>query len=316
MDNLLQLSSISDYKLFPHILLFIICIGILAFGRFSALDKVIKVIGSVLLVSTLIAFILTLINGPAARLPDFQKPEIWDEAGIAFLIALMGWMPTAVDLSAWNSLWTVARIEQTGYKPSLKETLREFNLAYWISAGLSICFLTLGAFLIFGTGNTMPNGGAAFAYEVIGMYTSAIGNWSYFIIAAAAFSIMFGTSIGVFDGYSRALERVLEIIKMDRGEKEEDLPKRKFYLISLFIVGLGSFAIIFIFLDNPKGFKTLIDVATTISFLIAPFVAAINFYLVTNKDFPEDARPGAMMRILSWLGLLFLGGFGLLFLAS
>ena len=35
----------------------------------------------------------------------------------------MGWMPTAIDLSSWNSLWTIARIKQTGFRPKLKETL-------------------------------------------------------------------------------------------------------------------------------------------------------------------------------------------------
>jgi hypothetical protein len=28
----------------------------------------------------------------------------------------MGWMPTAVDISAWNSIWTVERIRESQYK--------------------------------------------------------------------------------------------------------------------------------------------------------------------------------------------------------
>ena len=67
----------------------------------------------------------------------------------------MGWMPTAIDLSSWNSLWTLEKIKNTNYHPTLKETLFEFNLGYLISAFLSICFMTMGAFLIYGTKTTI-----------------------------------------------------------------------------------------------------------------------------------------------------------------
>jgi Mn2+/Fe2+ NRAMP family transporter len=314
MDNLFGLSSWFSWKLFPHALLFLVCTIILGVGRYNALDSLIKVIGTILLISTLIAFTLALINGPSPSFQSANSTPIWDQAGIAFLIALMGWMPTAVDLSAWNSLWTVARIKQTGYRPSLKETLFEFNLGYWISAGLSVCFLTLGAFLLFGSGKTMPPGGAAFASEVISLYTSTMGEWSYFIIATAAFSIMFGTSIGVFDGYARAMERTSELVLEDLGKEQSTIDTRLAYRITLIVVAVGSFALIAAFLNNPDGFKLLVDVATTLSFLIAPFVAAINFRLVTQKNFPLEARPGLIMRIISWLGLVFLFGFSLLFL--
>ena len=68
----------------------------------------------------------------------------------------MGWMPTAVDLSSWNSLWTLERIKQTKFKPSLDQTIFEFNMGYIFSACLSLCFLTLGAYLMFGTNTVFP----------------------------------------------------------------------------------------------------------------------------------------------------------------
>ena len=51
----------------------------------------------------------------------------------------MGWMPASVDMSVWNSIWTIERIEQTQYKPKLKETLLDFNIGYIITIILSIC---------------------------------------------------------------------------------------------------------------------------------------------------------------------------------
>lgn len=311
MDNLFGISSFSSIKILPVILLFVVTLGILSLGKFSILDSMIKVVGIILFFSTITAFFIALYKGPTAQISTIVPPDIWDAANITFLIALMGWMPTAVDLSTWNSLWTLEKIKSSGYKPTLKETLREFNFGYWVSAFLSICFVTLGAFLMYGTGNEMPNGSALFANKVISLYTETIGNWSYWIIAASGFSIMFGTSIGLFDGYARSLERIGELLFLKESDVHQN---KKPYLIALAITGIGGFLIIWQFSGNPKGFKLLIDIATTLSFLVAPIIAFINYRLVTKYNFPEKARPGLLMRVLSIVGIVFLSGFSLFFI--
>jgi len=311
MDHLFSLSAIwPDFKLFPTLLLFVICCTILLVGKFSALNGLIKIIGLVLVISTVIAFVLTLAHGPVDRLPDFVTPAVFDKAGILFIIALMGWMPTALDLSSWNSLWTVEKIKTSGYHPSLSETLTEFNLGYWVAGILSVCFVTMGAFLIYGTGIKMPAGSAAFASKVVSLYTSTIGDWSYLIISASAFSIMFGTSIAIFDGYARSLERNLELLFLSEEEAEAALHDNKFYNVSLLVLAIGSFILIALFLEH---FKALVDIAMTISFLIAPLIAIANMRLVTNKYVNEAAVPPTWMKLLSYAGLLFLSGFALFF---
>ncbi|TNE96905.1 MAG: divalent metal cation transporter [Bacteroidetes bacterium] len=284
----------------PHVVtatLFAICMLILVIGKYQILDKLIKVIGGTLLITTLFAFILALIKGPNPAANEFVAPEIFSDNSILFLIALMGWMPTAVDLSAWNSLWTIERIKESGYKPTLKQTLLDFNLGYWISAVLAIFFVVMGSYMLYGSGKPLSNNSAAFANEVVQIYTGFIGGWSYFIIAIAAFSIMFGTCIAVFDGYGRSMTRSLELMF------NRDL--RSGYVISIMITVIGSFLIIYFF---GKNMKSLVDVATSISFLIAPIVAVVNFRLVM-KDFPDESKPGLFLRILSWTGILFLFGF-------
>lgn len=314
LDNLFGISAIwPDFKLLASTILFVVCVGILLLGRYAALDGLIKIIGTVLLLSTVIAFFLTLYNGPVEKMADFHPPKIWNEVGIAFIVALMGWMPTAVDLSTWNSLWTLERIKQTHYKPSLNETLLDFNLGYWVSAVLSICFVTLGAYIIYGTGQEMPGSSALFANKVVELYTTTIGHWSYFIIATAAFSIMFGTSIGVFDGYARALERTSELLFFSEEKAKELLKDRKVYILSLLIIAVGSYVIIAKFSGK---LKELVDLATVISFLIAPLIAIVNFRLVSGKWTPVEAHPGRFMKILSYSGIVFLIIFSLLYLLS
>jgi len=117
---------------------------------------------------------------------------------------------------------------------------------------------------------------------------------------------MFSTSITVFDGYARAIERTSELLFLSESRADEALNNSKAYNISLLVLAFGSFVIIALFL---KHFKVLIDLATTISFLIAPFVAIVNLILVQERYVGREAVPPLWMRILSYAGILFLIGF-------
>jgi Mn2+/Fe2+ NRAMP family transporter len=268
-----SLFGIGHWGIWATAALFAVCAALLLLGSYAALDTLIKVIGSVLLVSTVVAFALAMQRGPEMQMPGFVPPDPWDAAGIAFLIALMGWMPTAVDLSAWNSLWTLERIAQTRYRPTMRETLADFNIGYVISAVLAVLFVTLGAYMLHGTGTELPDGSAAFASSVVGIYTNYIGEWSHWVIGVAAFCIMFGTCIAVFDGYARSLQRVFELLFMGKGVRSGNV-----YRISLLVTAVGAFAVIALFAER---IKSLVDLSTTVSFLVAPVIAVVNLRLVT-----------------------------------
>lgn len=306
MQNLFGISS--TYTAMA--IIFLVCGAILISGKYKVLDGLMKVIGITLLVTTLLAFFMTLAHGRTGQTGLFEASWFPEGDNVIFLIALMGWMPTAVDLSAWNSLWTVERIKQTGYKPTLKETLIDFRIGYWASAVLSICFVTLGAFLMFGTNQQFSPGMAGFANDVITLYTSTIGDWSYLIIASAAFSIMFGTCIAIFDGYGRALTRVSTLL-FEKSE-HKDKHERK-YQIGVAITIIGSFIVIALFENNADGFKSLVNFAQSLSFIIAPFIAWANFKLVSKNNI-GDKSPGLLMRILSISGIIFLTGFSIYYL--
>jgi len=122
-----------------------------------------------------VAFVLTINNGPVEIAPTFQAKELWNTSGIFFIIALMGWMPTAVDLSSWNSLWTLERIKQTKYIPKLKETLFEFRFGYILASILGIIFVVMSSYLFYGSNEILPNNNSLFAHKVVTMYTESIG---------------------------------------------------------------------------------------------------------------------------------------------
>ena len=220
----------------------------------------------------------------------------------------MGWMPTAIDLSSWNSLWTLERIKQTNFKPTLKETLFEFRIGYVITAVLAVFFVTLGSFIFFGTAEDLPNDNSMFAHKVVTLYTSTIGEWSYIIIAASAFSVMFGTIIAVLDGYSRSLHRTVTLLWNPSGTSFQ-----RYYVFFILVLAVGSLIVVFQFQDD---LKMLVDFATTLSFLIAPVIAIFNFKLVTGKYLSKDSQPPLWLKILSYAGIIFLIGFAAFFIIT
>lgn len=280
-------------------IILIICTLILVIGKYGALDSLLKIVGSVLVISVIIAFFSAVIHGPTPPAINFIPKSISSTAGLMFMVALMGWMPSGVDMSVWNSLWTEARIKQTGYHPTMKQTLLDFNLGYIVSAVLAVCFLTLGALIIYGTNTELSNSSPTFAHQLITMFTSAIGGWSYYIIAVAAFTTMLSTSITVIDGYCRSVARSIKLLS-NKGNIDDS---RTIYIINSIVLSLGTFLVVSQFLNN---LKMLVDFATVVSFLIAPIAGYLNYKAIYSKEVSEDNHPPKWLKTLAISGLIFL----------
>ena len=289
------------------------CAVVLAAGKFGLLDGALKALALVLTLTTLWATGVAVFDWAAGALPapapgpDAAPAFSW--ASLPFLIALMGWMPTAVDLSAWNSLWTVEKMRQTGYRPTLRETLADFHLGYWLSAGLALCFLTLGALLMHGRGVPLADGAVGSAAQLVGLYAEAVGGWVRPVIGVAAATVMLSTVITVLDGYSRSLVETLQLLRTGADAPPADGPRG--YVLGVALLAAGS-ALILLFL--AASLTALVDFATTLSFVIAPVFAALNLRVVCAAEVAPEHRPGPWLRALAWAGLAFLTGFSLLFL--
>lgn len=280
-------------------------------GKFSLLDDAMKIIGGVLVISVVGATIAVLVNGRTEATESFIPLSAYNITGFGFIIGLMGWMPMGVDMSAWTSLWTQERIKQTGYHPTMKETLLDFNIGYFITVFLAICFLTLGAYVMYGSGETLSDSGITFSNQLVTMFTSSIGSWSYIIIAAAAFSTMFGTSLTLVDGYARSMDRVVSLLKT---------PNDKGYRNWVSFTMLGGIVVVILctLIKTEAGkpllnFKGLIDLATGISFVVAPIAGWLNYKIIFNKNFPAEHKPPIYLKILAISGLIFLTGFTLVY---
>jgi Mn2+/Fe2+ NRAMP family transporter len=287
------------------VLILILTMLILLKGKFSSLDKIIKIIILGLTLSTLIAVVVSF-NFDHASTFVFDWHNTVD---LAFLIALVGWMPAPIDVSVWHSTWSIAKQESNKEKISLKESLFDFNLGYIGTALLAVGFVALGAFVMFGSGKELSANGVDFAGQLIEMYTSSLGSWAYWIIAIAALTTMFSTTITVLDAYPRVMQPTSEILFPALKPKTQ---KSTFpYTIWMMITIVGTLALLIYF---GQTMRFMVDLATTISFVSAPVLAILNYKAVTHSHFPEHAKPKKLMIIYAWTGMLFLSFFSLFYL--
>ncbi|WP_406811974.1 NRAMP family divalent metal transporter [Histophilus somni] len=275
---------------------------ILLFGQYRLLDSLSKLIMIALTLTTLTAVIIALmrngINGVASQ--DYIAPNPWSLSALAFIVALMGWMPAPIEISAINSMWVVAKRRIS--KISYEDGIWDFNVGYIGTAILAIVFLALGALVQFGSGETVQMVGGKYIAQLINMYASTIGEWAKALIAFIAFMCMFGTTITVIDGYSRSN---VECLRLILNKKQSSL--RTLNLAILF-AALSGLAIIFYF-NNAVG--PMLEFAMIASFVSTPIFAWLNLSLVLKGE--HRIRGGLFW--LSVIGLVYLTAFTLLFIA-
>ena len=154
-----------------------------------------------LTLTTLVAVGLAIFGSTSEPVTTGKVFDFGNEAHIFFLIALMGWMPAPIDISIWHSVWTLAKKKETGYAPTLKESLLDFKIGYWGTTGLALCFVAMGALILYGSGEELSPSGSKFAGQLISIYTSVLGKGAYFVIAIAAFTTMFSTTLTCLDAF-------------------------------------------------------------------------------------------------------------------
>ena len=274
----------------------IVCVLILIIGRYKFLDNLMKFVIILLTLSTVVAVFFAGFNSNTSIEINQVFPRT--EVGIIFLAAFMGWMPAPMDVSIWQSIWTLEKTKkEDNFK--IKDALFDFNTGYLTTIILGLSFLSLGAFVMYGSGEVFSNSGGEFAKQLINLYTSSIGDSVFLIIAIAAFTTMFSTTITCLDASPRAMKITSELLNLN-GFKS--------YNLWIFLLSAGTLSI-FIFFISEMG--SLVKIATILSFITAPFYAYINYKLINSSYTPKKFRPSKFINILSVIGLFFLACFSL-----
>ncbi len=293
------------------VIIMCICLALFISGHYSFVDRAVKVLMVVLVVSTVFAFTMALVNyTPEVKVENFISKEPWNLASLAFIIALMGWMPGPIEISTWQSLWMEAKTRGEGKAPTMKQALTDFNFGYILCVVLAILFLSLGALVMHGSGEEFTNGAVGFAGQVINLYTSSIGEWARPIIAIAAFTTMFSTTITLLDAYPRSLGYATNILLS--GEQKNRSYQKYRWLWSV-ILYAAALVIIYAF---TSGIKTLVDIVTIVAFIAAPIFAFLNMKLIFSKFTPDEAKPTGWLKYLTFFGLTILTLFAIGFIIS
>jgi len=195
-------------------------------------------------------------------------------------------MPAPLDVSIWHSIWTVEKDKTTLEKIEPKQAIFDFNVGYIGTLFLGVCFVLLGALVMYHSGETFSNKGAVFASQLIQLYTKNLGDFSYI----ASPRVMTRTTNLLFD------------------------KKTIFnYWFWIFFLGIGTFVILKYFMNNMG---VMVKIATILSFLTAPFYAILNYVLITGEYTPKEHQPNIYLKILSIIGIVFLIGFSIWFLIN
>lgn len=288
-----------------------VCAALLAIGRFPFLDRLIKLVMALLAVSTLVAASITLPHADFSSLSLWPRSAFSGAVPLAFVLALMGWMPSAIDISVWSSLWTLAKDRASGERASPDAVLLDFRVGYVATGVLAFAFLALGSALMYGSGQEFSARGTEFSAQVIDLYTGTLGGWTRPIVFTAVLTTMFSTTLTVLDGFPRAIDRGLRVAFVEPEGTSAYAGTGRAYWGAITILSGLTVLVLAVF---PGSLTTMIDFATIVSFLTAPALGYLNLRAVTSDHVPRAQQPGRALVALSWVGLVVLSGFAVLYL--
>lgn len=278
-------------------LILALSVGLLLYGDYAVLDRVIRVAVLVLGLGTVAATVAALPHLHASHwegVLSLPERERWP-----FLAALMGWMPAPIEIAVWHSLWTLAAPKRDAASVRL-----DTRVGYLSTTLLALAFLVLGTVVMHGRGLHFEQGAAAFAAQVISLYVALLGEWARPVLGLAAFAVMLSTTLTVADGYPRSVARGLARL---RGKVSTEA---RSYRLLLLGVAVGAWLIVSVF---SARLKALVDLATTLAFVSGPLFAYLNHRVALSSGVVA-ASPA--FRWLSRCGIVFLSLGALLHLLS
>lgn len=293
--------------------------GLLASGGFDGLAGLSKWMLLALAAITVLAFAATP-PGPGFG-EGLVVPRVPD-ASVVLLAAILGWMPTGIDVAVWHSMWALERRDEWADRGGRRRERRggrvedgeasvdafavgrlDLQLGYGLSVVLAVMFVALGAEVLRPAG-LVPEG-AEVAIAIGRLYTDSLGSWVLPLFLAAAFFGMFSTAYGVLDGFPRAFAETC-------GRLFPALRGRRSALLWGFLFASLALAVAETWLvPDPV---VLVTIAAVASFLIAPVLFALNHYCVTRLVADPRLRPGRGLRIWSWAGMACVSAASLFFL--
>ena len=146
---------------------------------------------------------------------------------------------------------------------------------------------------------------AAFATELLSIFTAIIGGWSYPVIALAAIAVMWSTVLALMDALPRVTSRLVDCL---RGHADE--PRTRYG--AMLAVQVAGVTLIMLMLLG--SFNTFIDFATSAGFISAPALAYYNYRALRLATKDTAYQPSRLLVAWHWIGFAALAAFAVAFL--
>ncbi len=271
---------------------------ILITGHYRVLERIIKALVGIFTILIVLAVIV--IFGKIEWSVGQFMPPVIDRATLIFIVAITGFMPSPMTAGVMSSMWICAKAQNTGHLPTSEDAKFDFNLGFATTLLLALCFMLLGAGIMFGSGAEFAPSSGGFANQLIQLFTQTIGGWSFWVIGIAAIAVVYSSVLTVVDGNARFIQISLDHFKPDIHEKLGIDRSRVFDLAVLLICAGGLLVLTFLL----QSFRTFIDLVSVITAIIAPILATMNHWAVHSDDVPEASRPTRLMYVWSITGII------------
>lgn len=286
------------------LLLIAVIVTLLSVGGFPWLDHLNKIMMATLALTTVLAF-LPIVPGPEAW-THLVVPSV-PAGSIVLVAAILGWMPTGIDVSVWHSFWTIEKMRsggrraEDGWHQSAEERLRtallDMRAGYGLSLATGIVFVTMGAVYLAGRGAELK--GVQFAEALSFAYTEVFGRWMYHVFMLTALFAMFSTSYTVIDGFSRSFSESCAVLFRSLGSLRR---KTATYFGFMGASAVLASATLF-FVGNPV---TIVTAAALVSLALAPLLYGFNLYCVLKHVDEPRFRPARLSVWIATAGIVFM----------
>jgi Mn2+/Fe2+ NRAMP family transporter len=284
--------------------LMVISAAILINGQYARAERIVKILVLVFSVLAVLATLLALplLGSDGRALFADVTP---DRSLALFVIAMAGWMPMPTNGAIMYSKWICEKRQATGDRFDHRGAVYDFRVGYGLTLLLALCFVVMGTAVLFETGREVPDSAAGFATELIGIFTTVIGDWIYPVMAAAGIAVIWSTQVALMDACPRVSGRLFNILT---GKPEGSaIPFRQFLLVQV-----AGVTIMLLFLMG--NFTTFLFFATSMGFIASPAIAYYNYRAITSDVIAPEYRPSPGMLLWSWAGILFLAAFAAAFI--
>lgn len=262
-------------------------------GQYLRAERIVRILVVLFSILSFLAMLLALpLLGSDGR--DLLAEVTPDRALAVFVIAVAGWMPMPMTGSIFHSMWICEKRRDIRQDFGRRQALFDMNVGYGLSLVLAICFVVMGTAVLFQTDRVVPASAGAFASELLSIFTTVIGGWSYPLIATAAIAVMWSTLLALLDALPRVSDELVGLMTA----RTPDASGRYSAFLALQVLGV---TLLLLFL--MRGFTTYIDFATGAGFVAAPAIAYYNYRTLLASDVADEFRPSRGLVIWNWVSV-------------